>query len=138
MLPKISAYVKRYDGQTKWMYFLVKDDDILQKYKTIKDKVIADAKKEFDSQPVYNKNFLKVKIKSHGDKVTGFYDKRIPRLHCNHTCLALIRLDSALNNGGNYYLQVFLKECIYIDKKLVKQINDHLSDFSSSDESDEK
>ena len=49
MLPKISAYVKRYDGQTKWMYFLVKDDDILQKYKTIKDKVIADAKKEFDS-----------------------------------------------------------------------------------------
>ena len=22
MLPKTNAYVKRYDGQTKWMYFL--------------------------------------------------------------------------------------------------------------------
>ena len=27
MLPKTSPYVKSYDGQTKWMYFLIKDDD---------------------------------------------------------------------------------------------------------------
>ena len=26
----ISAYVKNYDGQTKWMYFLIEDDDILE------------------------------------------------------------------------------------------------------------
>ena len=31
MLPKASPYVKSYDGQTKWMYFLIKDDDLLQK-----------------------------------------------------------------------------------------------------------
>ena len=24
---KTSAYIKRYDGQTKWMYFLIEDDD---------------------------------------------------------------------------------------------------------------
>ena len=30
MLPKKSAYVKRYDGQTKWMYFLIEDDDLLE------------------------------------------------------------------------------------------------------------
>ena len=28
MLPKTSAYVKGYDGQTKWMYFLIEDDDL--------------------------------------------------------------------------------------------------------------
>ena len=28
MLPKTSAYVKSYDGQTKWMYSLIKDDDL--------------------------------------------------------------------------------------------------------------
>ena len=27
MLPKTSAYVKSYDGQTKWMYYLIEDDD---------------------------------------------------------------------------------------------------------------
>ena len=26
MLPKTSAYVKSYDGQTKWIYFLTEDD----------------------------------------------------------------------------------------------------------------
>ena len=26
MLLEMSAYVKTYDGQTKWMYFLIKDD----------------------------------------------------------------------------------------------------------------
>ena len=45
MLPKISAYVKSYGGQTKWMYFLIEDDDILEKHDTIWDKVSADIKK---------------------------------------------------------------------------------------------
>ena len=65
MLPKSTAYVKSYDRQTKWMYFLIEDDDLLEKYNTI-----LDIKKEFDSEPVYNKIFLKNKIKSHGDEVT--------------------------------------------------------------------
>ena len=29
MLSKMSVYVKSYDDQTKWMYFLTKDDDLL-------------------------------------------------------------------------------------------------------------
>ena len=76
MLPETSAYVKSYDGQTKLMYFLIEDDDLLEKYNTIWDKVSADIKKEFDSEPVYNKNYLKTKIKSHGNEITDFYDKK--------------------------------------------------------------
>ena len=37
MLSKTSAYVKSYDGQTKWMYFLIEDDGLLEKYNTIWD-----------------------------------------------------------------------------------------------------
>ena len=61
ILPKTSAYVKSYDGQTKWMTFLIKDDELLEKLDTTSDKVSADVKKEFDSEPVYNKFFLKPK-----------------------------------------------------------------------------
>ena len=111
MLPKISAYVKGYDGQTKWMYFLIEDDDLLEKYKTIWDKVSADIKKEFDSEPVFNKNYLKTKAISHGDEVTDFYDKKIPKLDSNRVRLAVISLDSALKIDDNYYPQVLLKEC---------------------------
>ena len=35
MLPKTRAYVKSYDGQTKWMYFLIKDDGLLEKCNSI-------------------------------------------------------------------------------------------------------
>ena len=52
MLPKTNAYVKRYDGQTKWIYFLIEDDDVLKKYNNIWNKISANIKKEFDSAPV--------------------------------------------------------------------------------------
>ena len=111
MFPEKGAYVKIYDGKTKWMYFLIEDDQLLQRYNTIWDKASADTKNEFDSEPVYDKNYLKAKVKSHDDKVTDFCDKKIPNLDSNHTCLAIISFNSALNKDGNYYLQVFLIEC---------------------------
>ena len=77
-------------------------------------------------EPVYPKEFLKTKIKSHGNEVTYFYDKEIPKVDSNHTCLAVISLDSALKKDGNYYPQFFLKECKYIEKKVVKT---YLSQF---------
>ena len=30
MLPKTSAFVKSYDGQTKWMYFLIENNGLLE------------------------------------------------------------------------------------------------------------
>ena len=35
MLPKASTYVKSYDEQSKWMYFLIEDVELLKKYNTI-------------------------------------------------------------------------------------------------------
>ena len=107
MLPKTTAYVKSYDGQTKWMYFLIENDDLLEKYNTIWDKVSVDIKREFDSKSVYNKNYLKNKIKSHGDEVTDFYDKKVLKLDSNHNCSAIISLDSALRKGDSNYRKCF-------------------------------
>ena len=44
------------------MYFLIEDNDLPEKYNIIGDKVRGDTKKEFDSEPIYNKIFLKTKI----------------------------------------------------------------------------
>ena len=41
--------------------FLTEDDNLLEKYNTICNKVNADIKKKFDSKLAYNKNFLKTK-----------------------------------------------------------------------------
>ena len=80
MLSKTSTYLKSYDGQTKRVYFFIEDDDLLKKKcNTICNKVSADIEQELDSKPVYNKQFLKTKIKSHGNEVTDFYNKKVPK-----------------------------------------------------------
>ena len=119
------------------MYFLFEDDDLLEKYNTIWDKVTTISKKEFDSEHVYNKIFLKNKVKSYGDELTDFYDNEIPKVDSNHTCLAIISFDSALSKDENYYPQVLLRECKYIEKNVIRHINNNLSDSYSSDEYDD-
>ena len=63
------------------MVFFIEDDHLIEKCNTICDKVSADIyiKKEFDNESVYNKEYLKKKIKSHGDEVTGFMLKKFQR-----------------------------------------------------------
>ena len=105
MLPKTSAYVKSYDGQTKWMYFFITDDG--------------------------HENLVVMRLQI-------FMIKKNPKVDSNHTYLSVISLDSALKKDENYYQQVLLKECKYIEEKVIRHINDNLSDFSYSDESDEE
>ena len=62
---------KNYIGQTKWMYLLIGDYDLLEKYNTIWNKA---TQKAFE----YQKTFRE-------DEVTNFYDKEIPKVDSNHT-----------------------------------------------------
>ena len=39
ILPKVSAYVKRCDDGTKWIKFLIKDEELLKKNNDIWNKV---------------------------------------------------------------------------------------------------
>ena len=66
------------------------------------------------------------------------FTTKIPQVDSYHTCLAVISLDSALKKDENYYLQVFFKKSKYIEKKVIRHINDNLSDLSSDDDSDEE
>ena len=57
----------------------------------------------------------------------------------NHTCLAVISLDSALNKDKIYYPQMVLKECEYITKNVIRHIIDDLENSSyDSDDSDKE
>ena len=84
---------KQMDVFFDWRWWLIK------KYDTLWDKASVDITKEFDSKPIYNKKYLETKVKSHGDEVTDFYNKKLQ-----------ISLDCGLKKDGSYYPQVFLKE----------------------------
>ena len=52
------------------------------------------------------RKFLKTKRKSYSDEVTDFYNKEIPKLESNDTCLAVISMDSAFKKDEiirNYF-----------------------------------
>ena len=129
MLWKTTAYVKSCDCLTKWIYFLIKNGNLLEKYNTIWYKVSPDIKKEFDSSPVYNKKFLKPKVKSYDVVATDFYDKVIPKAGSDCICLAVITINSTLKKDENYYLQVLLRECKYIE--VTRHITEDIEVFSS-------
>ena len=66
------------------MYSLIEDDDLLEKYNAIWNKLSTDIKKKFDCENVCNKNFLKTKTKSYDDEVSDFHDKEIPEMNYDY------------------------------------------------------
>ena len=71
---------------------------------------------------------MKTKVESYGDEVTDVYDKEIPKMDSNHTCLAVISLDSALQKDENYLDK---KSVNTFKNKLIRHINDNLSNESN-------
>ena len=60
----MTPYRKDFD-ETKYMSFLIKDNELLEKCNEIWGKVTNSIKKELNSESVYNKKYLKTKIKSY-------------------------------------------------------------------------
>ena len=64
----MSGYRKVFD-ETKYMRFLIKGDELLEKYNEIWEKLKNIIKKEFGGEPIYNEKYLKAKIKSYHGKI---------------------------------------------------------------------
>ena len=79
-LPKNECIKKKTLMELNICSFLIKDDELLEKYNAIKEKVKNNLKKEFDNEPVYNEKYLKAKIKSYIGKInSNFKNNKIPK-----------------------------------------------------------
>ena len=75
-LTKMCAYRKDFD-ETKYISFLIKNVELLEKYNEIWETVRNSIKKEFDSEHVHNEKYLKVKTKSYNGKIdTSFHNNK--------------------------------------------------------------
>ena len=98
--------------------FLIKDDELLEKYNEIWEKVKYSIKKEFGSEPVYYEKYLKAKRKSYNGKInTNFYNNKIPKEGSQFISLSVTLIDSVFRTGKIYYRQVFSEECKYLVKE---------------------
>ena len=70
------------------MSFLIKDDELLEKYNEIWEKVKNIIKKKIDTELLYNEKYLKTKIKSYNGKTNpNFHNNKIPKEGSQFICL---------------------------------------------------
>ena len=79
------------------MSFFIKDDNVLDKYNEIWDKILKKLSMKFHSMLVYDQKYLKAKIKEFDGVIkTNFLGKKIPEENKHYTCIACITIDSVM------------------------------------------
>ena len=118
ILPQMSGYIKYFENGGKNMSFLIKDDEVWEKYDKIWDVIKNKLGIKFHSEPVYEYKYLKTKVREYDGVIkTNFLGNGVPKENMNYTCIACITIDSVMRMEKKNYLQVYLEECKYRMKK---------------------
>ena len=132
----MSGYIKYFENGGKSMSFMVKDDNVLDKYNKIWNVNKNKLNIKFHSKPVYNQKYLKVKVKEFDGVIkTNFLGNEVPKENMHYTCIACITIDSVMRMEKKNYPQVYLEECKYKIKKIQMSrfINTELESDSDSE-----
>ena len=110
MLPQMSGYIKYFENGGKSMSFMLKNDDMLDKYNEIWDKIKVTLNVKFHSMSVYDEKYIKAKIREFNGVIkTKFLGDEIPKENMYYTCMACITIDSVMKMKKKNYTQVYLE-----------------------------
>ena len=115
---------------------MVKNDDVLDKYNEIWNKIKKILSIKFHSMPVSDERYIKAKVTEFNGVIkTNFLGDEIPKESMHYTCIACITIDSVMRMEKKNYPQVYLEECKYKSKKIkmTKFINTELESELESD-----
>ena len=114
ILPQMTGYIKYFENRGKNMSFVIKDDDVLDKYNEIWDKIKETLSIKFHSMPVYDEKYIKAKVREFNGVIkTNFLGDEVPKENEHYTCIACITIDSVMRMEKKNYPQVYLEECKY-------------------------
>ena len=136
ILPQMSGYIKYFENGGKNMSFMIKDDNVLDKYNKIWDKIKEKLNIKFHSMPVYDETYIKAKVREFDDKIkTNIFGDRVPKEKMQYACIACIAINSVTKIYKKDYPQVYLEELKYRAKKIQMSrfINAELESDSESD-----
>ena len=124
------------------MSFVIKDDEVREKYEEIWSVIKNKLGIKFHSEPVYEQKYLKTKVREYDGVIkTNFLGNRVPKENMHYICIACITIDSVMKTNKKSHPQVYLEERKYKIKKMqmCRFINAELeldSDSSSELDSD--
>ena len=97
ILPQMSGYIKYFENGGKNMSFLIKDDEVWDKYDKIWDVIKNKLNIKFHSEPVYEYKYLKAKVREFDGVIkTNFLGNDMPKENIHYTCIACITIDSVM------------------------------------------
>ena len=97
ILSQMSGYIKYFEKGGKNMSFMVKDDNVLDKYNKIWGKIKEKLNIKFHSMPVYDETYIKAKVREFDGKIkTNILGDGVPKENMHYTCIACIIIDSVM------------------------------------------
>ena len=141
-LPKMTGYLNIFENGNRKTSFFTTNNEFLERYTAIWEKISNLVNKKFDSDPIYNNKYINTKIRSYNNDIkTNFHNmdnknNKLPEKNESYNCISLISLDSIIKINKKYYPQTLLQECVYklINKKVENIItNINLDSSSESD-----
>ena len=80
------------------MSFLIKDDEVWDKYDKIWDVIKNKLNIKFHSEPAYEYEYLKAKVREFNGVIkTNFLNNGIPKENIHYSCIACITIDYVIN-----------------------------------------
>ena len=97
ILPQMSRYIKYFENGGKNVSFLIKDDDVLDKYNEIWNKIKKTLNTKFHSMPVYDEKYIKAKVREFNGAIkTNFLGDEMPKENLYYVCIDCITIDSVM------------------------------------------
>ena len=118
-LPQMSGYIKYFENGSKSMSFMIKNDDVLDKYNETWGKIKKKLNIKLHSMSVYDEKYIKTKVREfNGVSKINFLGDEVPKENVHYTCIVCITIDSVMRMEKKNYPHVYLEECKCKIKKI--------------------
>ena len=93
----MSGYIKYFENGGKNMSFLIKGDEVWEKYEKIWDVIKNKLSIKFHRKPTYEQKYLKAKVREFDGVIkTNFLGNDTLKENMHYTCITCIPIDSVM------------------------------------------
>ena len=97
ILPQMNGYIKYFESGGKNMAFLIKNNELWEKYEDIWNVIKNKLNIKFHSQPIYENKYLNAKVREFDGSIkTNVLGNNLPKENTHYTCIACITVDSVM------------------------------------------
>ena len=104
ILPPMTGYIKCFENGGKNMSFVIKENDVLDKYNEIWDRIKNKLNIKFQSIAAYDEQYIKAKVRAFNDEIKlNFLSDEVPKENEHYTCIACITIHCVMRMEKKNY-----------------------------------